>query len=266
MNNIKSSFNKKMFIFIGILILIVGVIFFKSINTFKVSDNKVMTDMIGKKINLLSITKDNLKSLKITNQKQQGNILIVTADVDIQYTEKGAGQLNKYMINNDIFHHITGTINLNYSKNDNAWGLDDNINFASLNDNKKEVATTLKEIQFKSDKEILQDLKDKNIGINSSNISFAVTFGKDDFMGYVPINNLSIFKIDNIETKDTIYKIATISVDGSFSRTKGDSEDGNYSINGQFKVLYKLGQYNNGNEAWIFSSISDTSNLKINKA
>lgn len=259
-------------IIIIILVAIVAtiLIYTSTRNNFKISDTKAKADITGKNLGLLTITKDNLKTIKIIDKNVDGNTSKVTANINIEYTDKGAGNLNKFYKKNDIIHYESGTVYLNYSKHGKEWQLDNISNFESLKDKTKEIETSIKIIPFKSENDVLADLKNSNMGISvTDSITCTLTYGKNDAMGYTPITKVNEFKLQSAVEKDTeVWKLATISTDVDFDiNVPGDmfSQNGHYNATGTFQALYQLQEDKQGNPVWSLSSIMNFPKMKIVK-
>lgn len=244
-----------------------------SSNKFEITDTKANSDLIGTKLGLLTtISEDNLKSLKVTDKTIDGKNAKVIVSVEIEYTDKGKGILNKYYIHNDIEHKISGNITLNYAQYDKDWRLEDVTNIEQLKEEKKEVETSIEAIPFKSEKEVYENLKNNNVGIQiSDGIGATLTLGENKTMGYKTVKEVKEFKILNVESdkNSVIYNFVTIYLDANFEVNDKNNlykKNGNYNAKGQFIAMYRLEQDEQGNPIWNFSSIkSFTPKFEITK-
>ncbi|MBU3173308.1 hypothetical protein [Clostridium estertheticum] len=246
--------NKKLNILILILVL-VGVFtisYFTTKKEINISDNKAIADLNGKKIGSLTITKDNLKSLKIIDKKVNGQSLKVTSSINIS----------------DSSHKLEGNVVLNYTKKDNKWLLDTVTNVNHLQDTLNKIGSSIKTIPFtKSSNQILQDLETNNSAIPIIDLSVSLTFGRNDALGLVPLVKRT-FKIEKIENQNTgmsNQKLITVFIDVNFTLNDPHNmyeHNGNYNGKGQIKVLYTLG---GNNSVWNLLAVGDTSKIKVTK-
>lgn len=244
-------------------------------NKFEISDTKASSDLIGTKLGLLTdktISKDDLKSLDIIDKSVDAKSAKVIVNVDIQYTDKGKGALNKYHIKNDIQHNLSGELTLNYAEYDKEWRLENVTNIEKLNHEEKEIETSIEEISFKNEEQVYDDLKANNVGIPIiDNISETLTLGENKSMGYETIKEVKEFKLLDVkQEKDSpIYKYVTIYLDADFEVNDKDNmheENGEYNTKGEFTAIYILKQDEEGNPSWNFSSIkSFSSEFKTTK-
>ncbi|MBU3173307.1 hypothetical protein [Clostridium estertheticum] len=268
--NTHVKLEKYIMILIFIVVAILAVVFSNtSKNNTNISINKAISDLNGKKIESVIVSKNNLKSLKIVDKEIDGQTLKLTCAIVIEYTEKRAGQINKYLIKNDISHHSEGNIYLNYSKNNNQWQLENINNIEDLKEITNEVPTSIKIIPFdSSDNKLLEDLKSSNLAITILKPSVSITFGKNNVQGYIPIVSKKTFKIVKIDNKNNgiwNQKLVTISIDVDFNVNDLDNmfeRNGQYNSKGQFKVLYQLGEDNQNKSIWNLISIVDANEIK----
>lgn len=232
-----------------------------SSNNFNISKDQIISDLDGKTIGVHTVKSSEIKDIKIIDQSVTGKTAKVSINMDLEYTDKGAGMINKYQIKNDILSKATDSVVLNYSNQNKDWQLVDLTDFKNLNNNSEEVETSIKMIDFKSDNEILQDLKDNKISIPTTDKpSIAIDFA--DINSNTVIKTFKILKVENKENSE-IFKVATISIDADFDRNILNNmyeDNGHYNAKGQFKVLYQLKQDSKGDPVWSFASFINNSN------
>lgn len=133
-------------------------------------------------------------------------------------------------------------------------------------------STSQDTIKFeKTENEIKDDLIKNGTGFMETALS-EHTFSYIETDSY-KINQINEFKILSIEPdKESILNLTDviISTNTDFTIKNQDDvlyENGNYNINGKFKVTYKLDKDENGNLAWIFYTprLTSFSESKVTK-
>lgn len=221
--------------------------------------DEIRSDLNGFSIGSHKIEKSEIKNIEILDQKVNDDKASISINLDLEYTSKGAGNSNEYLIRNDILNKLTVDIVLNYGIEDEKWKLENLDNIENIKTTTSEVKTSIEETKFKNDQEVLNDLKENNISVQTKdNPSISVRFSDSTI-------NLKDFKITNIEEKKGNKALldVTISINADFELTGMDELDGHYNGTGEFKALYRL-EDNNNQPYWRFSSIySNSSQIKL---
>lgn len=262
--------------FVGGIIIVGSILFFltKNKSTGTITRDIVKENLINKKTGIVTkdgmfmITKDTLKSFNIKNETVKNNKATIIAAITLEDLKKGEGSLNKYLVNNDMDYNLSGNVTLEYSKDNNQWSLD-NVVSSNINYNKKEINVEIKEIPFnKTNNEIISDLKDVGIPVNSDNSTFTVTLNNGDLNnGYIPVDTINDLKTVKV-TDQGAYKILTIHLDVNFTRniTNNIYEDnGKYSASGEIELMYQLKKDTKGTYTWQYTSLVTTNNITAKK-
>lgn len=169
----------------------------------------------------------------------------------------------------------TSTSSANVS-NDSATKNDTTTKYNSV----KESSTNNSEQKFnKKDTDILKDLKDANAGIEVVDAStYTLTYGKNDVLGYIPIQKINNFTISSIDPLTStlgivddviLWKEVTIETDVDFEINDLNNmyeRNGKYNGQGTFVLLYHLTKNKDNKLEWNYSSIKSlSSKFKITK-
>lgn len=154
--------------------------------------------------------------------------------------------------------------NSNVSKNDNSSTQKTN----SVESNSKDTEQKFS----KSDTDILNDLKSSNDGIQAvDSITITLTYGKNDTLGYTPIQKVNKFRIANVGslTQTTgivddvkLWKEVTVETDVDFEINDQNNmyeRNGKYNGKGTFILLYHLVKNNDNKLTWTYSSVKSLS-------
>jgi len=132
----------------------------------------------------------------------------------------------------------------------------------------------------KNDTDILKDLKDANAGIDIvDSFTCTITYGKNDMMGYIPIQKVNSFNIESISALTStigvvlddvnLWKEVKIKTNVDFGINDPNDMyeiNGEYNSEGTFVILYHLQKNNENKLLWTFSSVKYLSpEFKITK-
>lgn len=247
-----------MFLFI-VIILLVGC---NSTTSLSKSNDELKKDIIGETIGVVTLSDENLKEVipvKESIEKDRGMVIV---NVNIEHLIPHSGSLNTDMKKNDVLHIIEGEVTLNYMKTKKGWVYNGISDYKQINYKKEEIENLMERIDFsKTSDEVLQDLRDTNIGIKVVNdYVHTITFGQNDILGYKPIIDVTEFEIistKTLETNELLTEVKT-NIDINYKVENSIFDDnGIYNIKGTMDIIYKLEYNENQEEEWKVYQVKD---------